>query len=138
MEDNIIVETVQNEDGTQTLVPIAEPVEPDEVDQTDVIPNEESTEDSDGKLGLAVLALGGAAIAGVTAVVVNKIKNKRAAKNAEENPDEDAKPKKIKKGKRVKAVVPGRKLTLAERLHGCELNPVEPKEDAPAEEDEAN
>lgn len=67
MEDNIIVETVQNEDGTQTLVPIAEPVEPDEVDQTDVIPNEESTEDSDGKLGLAVLALGGAAIAGVTA-----------------------------------------------------------------------
>lgn len=135
--ENIIVEAVNNEDGTQTLVPVT--VEPDEVNQTDVIPNEESTEDSDGKLGLAVLALGGAAIAGVTAVVVKKIKNKRAAKNAEENPDEDTKPGKAKKGKRVKAVRPGRKLTVAERIHGCVLEPVEPKEDAPAptEEDEA-
>lgn len=139
MEENIIVETVQNEDGTQTLVPVAVPVEPDEVNQTDVIPNEESTEDSDGKLGLAVLALGGAAIAGVTAVVIKKIKNGRAAKKTEGNPDEDPKSEKPKNGKRVQVVAKGRKLTLAERIKGCELVPVNPEEETaePAEEDEA-
>lgn len=137
MEDkNVTIETVENEDGTLTTT-ITEPAAIQLDDQTDVIPNEESTEDSDGKLGLAVLALGGAAIAGVTAVVIKKIKSKKAKKNSEENPDEDTKSENPKKGKRIQAVVPGRKLTLAERLHGCELNPVEPEEDAPAE-DEAN
>lgn len=138
MENEVIIETVQNEDGTQTTT-ITEPIETSEVNQTDVIPNEESTEDSDGKLGLAVLALGGAAIAGVTAVVIKKIKNGRAAKKAEENPDEDPKPEKPKKGKRVQQMTKGRKLTIAERIKGCELTPVEPEEKIaePAEEDEA-
>lgn len=140
MEDmNVTIETVKDEETGMLVTTITEPpIEALEVDQTEVIPNEESTEDSDGKLGLAVLALGGAAIAGLTAVTVKKIKGKRAAKKAEENPDEDPKPEKPKKHKKQK-VERGRKLSAAERLFGHELHKVEPKdEDAePAEEDEA-
>jgi len=133
MEDkNVTIETVENEDGTLTTT-ITEPAAIQLDDQTEAIPEEEN--DSDGKLGLAVLGLGAAAIAGLTAVVIKKVKNKKA-KNADSNGD--TKSEKPKKGKRIQAVVPGRKLTLAERLHGCELNPVEePEKDAPAEEDEA-
>lgn len=131
MEDkNIEIETVQNEDGTESLV-VTDTSAIEEINQTDVIPEEE--DDSDGKLGLAVLGLGAAAIAGLTAVVVKKVKNKKA-KDATSK--EDMKPDEPKKGKRVQVVTKGRKLTLAERIHGCELNPVEP-ENATAEEDEA-
>lgn len=131
MEENNIVETVQ-ENGTETPV-ITETTDLTE-EQTNEILNEEET-DSDGKLGLAVLGLGAAAIGGLIAVGIKKHKDKKKAKEAE-NSEEDPKPAKQKKVKEIKGVTRGRKLTLAERWHGCVLEPVEP-EKAETAEDEA-
>ena len=61
---------------------------------------------------------------------------KKKAKEAEGS-DGDPKPAKQKKVKEIKGVTRGRKLTLAERWHGCVLEPVEP-EKAKTAEDEAN
>lgn len=133
-EKDITIETVQNEDGVQTTTVTEEPFEIQEADQADVISEEES--DSDGKLGLAVLGLGAAAIGGLIAVGIKKHKDKKKAKEAEGS-EEDPKPAKQKKVKEIKGVTRGRKLTLAERWHGCVLKPVEP-EKAETAEDEAN
>lgn len=136
MEENrtedVTIETVDNGDGTLTTT-ITEPVA---VELPDYLqPVEEPTEDeSDAKLGLAVAGLGVAAVIGIGAAIRRKVKNKKKADTKEAPAQEE---KKGKEPRELKKVVEGRKLSLAERLKGVELVPVEPAEKAENAEDEA-
>lgn len=102
--------TIDVGDGTVTFTP--NPDAPQEDNQA-------------GKLGLAILGVGAAAIVGGTVALVKKVKSKKAgADQPEENPKKENKAEEPKPGK-----TRGRKLDLKERILGHVYEDVPKKEE---------